>query len=262
MNETGNTVLTELRNHVLHIFLNKPEKHNALDNKLIRELTSVFKSRLDSQIRVVVLSGKGKSFCSGADLQWMKEIINYDFRDNLLESDELAELLYTIYRYPKPVIAFVKGAAIGGGAGLMSACDIIIAEENAKIGFTEVKLGLAPAVISPFVVARIGYAKAKELFLSGEIISAKKAQEIGLINIVTDITKCESELNKMIEMLLNNSPNAIKQIKELLDYLQFQNSNEIRQYTVDLISKLRISKEGQEGMNSFLEKRKPFWQNK
>lgn len=260
MNEKEKIVLTELRDGVLHIYLNKPEKHNALDSKLIKELTDVFKSSLSDDIRIIVLSGKGKSFCSGADLQWMKEIINYDFNDNIRESNELAELLYTINRHPKPVIALVKGAAIGGGAGLMSACDIIIAEENTKIGFTEVRLGLAPAVISPFVVARLGYAKAKELFLTGEILNAKKAFDIGLVNIVTDDSNLEFELNKIVEMLSNNSPNAIKQIKELIYYLQTQNIEDIRNYTVNLIANLRISNEGQEGMNAFLEKRKPYWQ--
>ncbi len=260
MNSSQNVVITEEKNGILYIFLNKPEKHNSLDNTLISELIVTFRTYEKSAIRLVVLRGKGKSFCAGADLQWMKEVINYDFQDNLRESNELAELLYTINKYPKPVIAVVNGAAIGGGAGLMSACDFVIAEESAKIGFTEVRLGLAPAVIAPFVISRIGFAKAKEFFLTGELITAQIALEIGLINKVVQRNDLEDELNKIIDNIIANSPNALKKIKELIYNLYFDEKINIRDYTVDLIANLRISEEGQEGMNSFFEKRKPYWQ--
>ncbi|MCK4336801.1 MAG: enoyl-CoA hydratase/isomerase family protein, partial [Candidatus Aminicenantes bacterium] len=227
---------------------------------MINELNTVFDlAKDDPDIRVVVLTGKGKSFCAGADLNWMKEIVKYSFEQNLEESMNIAELMHKIYALPKPTIAMVNGAAIGGGTGFVSASDIAIASDNAKFGLSEVKIGLVPAAISPYVVRKIGESKAREYFLTGKRISAQKAKDIGLVNDTIPFTELGGRIDALIEQLVTSGPEAIACCKELLIKVPRMQTSEVKEFTARMIANLRVSEEGQEGMAAFLEKRKPKW---
>ena len=254
------TILLEKRNKVMWVTLNRPEVHNAFNAVMINELNTVFDlAKDDPDIRVVVLTGKGKSFCAGADLNWMKEIVKYSFEQNLEESMNIAELMHKIYALPKPTIAMVNGAAIGGGTGFVSASDIAIASDNAKFGLSEVKIGLVPAAISPYVVRKIGESKAREYFLTGKRISAQKAKDIGLVNDTIPFTELGGRIDALIEQLVTSGPEAIACCKELLIKVPRMQTSEVKEFTARMIANLRVSEEGQEGMAAFLEKRKPKW---
>lgn len=253
-------VIKKDKGAVLWIAFKRPEIHNAFNAEAILELTDAFdRVRTDESVRVVVLTGVGKSFCAGADINWMREIVRYSFDQNLKESLQLAEVLFNIYTLPKPTIAMVNGAAIGGGTGFLSVCDIAVAAEEAEFGLSEVKIGLVPAAISPYVVRKIGESKAREYFLSGKRISAQKACEIGLVNEVVPKNKLEERVDELIEQLLASGPEAIASCKELILNVTRLSLEDVKEYTARMIANLRISEEGQEGMSAFLEKRKPRW---
>ncbi len=256
------TILLGSENKVGRISLNRPDVHNAFNVTMIRELADAFAVvKEDKSVRVVVLTGVGESFCAGADLNWMREIIRYSFDQNLKESLEVAELMHMIYTLPKPTIARVNGTAIGGGNGLFSACDIVIASERAKFGLSEVKIGLVPAAISPYVIRRIGESAAREYFLSGERFDAPRALEIGLVNRVVPHEELDQKVEGVIQLLLSSGPEAIASCKELLHRVPAMSLEEAKPYTAEMIARLRVSAEGQEGMAAFLEKRKPAWVN-
>ncbi len=258
--DSYDTILFKRENNTAWVTLNRPEVHNAFNADMIRELNYLFgKIHQDESIRVVVITGNGKSFCAGADLNWLREIINYSFEKNLQESLALAELLQTIYTLPKPTIAMVNGTAIGGGTGLLSACDIAVAVEEAKFGLSEVKLGLVPAAIATYIVSRIGESKAREYFLTGKRISAAKACEIGLINEVVSKSQIKTKIQNVIDSFLTSGPKALAECKELLLNISRMNLDDAKEYTARMIADLRVSQEGQEGMSAFLEKRKPNW---
>jgi len=257
------TIICEVKERIARIVLNRPEVHNAFNVAMIKELIEVFNLIKDGEsVRIVILTGKGKSFCAGADLNWMREVINYSFKQNLEESLQIAELHKNIYTLPLPVIAMVNGTAIGGGTGFLSACDIAIASEEAKFGLSEVKLGLVPAAISPYVVRKIGESKARYYFLTGERISAEKAREIGLINEVVPRDELEEKVDEISRLLLSSGPQAVANCKELIFNVARMRIEEAAEYTARMIADLRVSKEGQEGMAAFLEKRKPKWMEK
>jgi len=254
------TIILNVKGQIAEVILNRPEIHNALNDELINELYGAFTYLNNSNdIRVIILTGNGKSFCSGADLNWMKSVVNYSFEQNYQESLKLAKLMFLIFTHSKPVIAKINGSAIGGGVGLMSVCDIIIANEESKFGLSEVRLGLVPAAISPFVISRIGEARARELFITGERISAKRAVELNLVNYVVPLDKLNDLVNEKVQNILQNGPEAVKTVKEMIFYVSQNKFPELQEYTARLIANLRISEEGQEGMNAFLEKRKPNW---
>jgi len=254
------TILFSRKEKVGRISLNRPEVHNAFNATMIRELAGAFdESQKDESVRVVVLTGAGESFCAGADLNWMREIIHYSFEQNLKESMEVAELMHKIYTLPKPTIARVNGTTIGGGNGLFSACDIAIASERAKFGLSEVKIGLVPAAISPYVIRRIGESAAHELFLTGERFDARRALEIRLVNKVVPREELDEKVNDVIRLLLSSGPEAMASCKELLHKVPAMTVAEAKAYTAEMIARLRVSQEGQEGMAAFLEKRKPKW---
>jgi methylglutaconyl-CoA hydratase len=254
------TIVFSKDGKIARIFFDRPSVHNSFNSTMIKELSAVFeKIKKDKSIRIVVLSGKGKSFCSGADIKWLREIIDFSFEQNLKESLQLAEILHNIYTLPKATVAMVNGAAIGGGIGFLSACDISVASEDAKFGLSEVKIGLVPAAISPYVVRRIGEGKAREYFLTGKRISAKKALEIGLINEVVPLKRLKKTVDDTANLLLSSGPEAIAACKELIHKVPEMNFDKVKKYTARMIANLRISAEGQEGMASFLEKRKPKW---
>ncbi len=254
------TVLLQVEDAVAKVILNRPEVHNAFNEVMIKELTEIF-GRLskDGNIRVVVLTGEGKSFCAGADLNWMKKVIDFSYEENFDDSLKLAELFYLIYSLPKPTIARVNGSAIGGGTGLVSVCDIVIASEDARFSLSEVKLGLVPACISPYVIRRMGESKAKEFFLTGQTLDAGKALQAGLVNEVVPLKALDGAVDERIKQLVSSGPEALKWCKELLEKVPSMNFDLATDYTAEVIAKLRISDEGQEGMNAFLEKRKPKW---
>lgn len=255
-----NTIEYSIADKVARVNLNRPEVHNAFNNELINDLYEVFDSLKDNaDVRIIVLTGNGKSFCAGADLNWMKSVVNYSYEQNFEESFKLAKLMYLIFTHPKPVIARVNGSAIGGGVGLMSVCDILIASENAKFGLSEVRLGLVPAAISPFVMSRIGEAKARELFITGERIIAEEACNIGLVNKCVKPDNLDDAVDEKVDLIKNNGPEAVRAVKEMIFKVTQIRFPEIQEYTAELIANLRLSEEGQEGMNAFLEKRKPNW---
>jgi methylglutaconyl-CoA hydratase len=258
--KSNQTITFSKENLVAKVTLNRPEIHNAFNEIMIQELIDVFKNiSEDKDVRVVVLTGNGKSFCAGADLNWMKKVVDFSYEENLKESLELAELFYLIYSLPKPTIARVNGAAIGGGAGLVAVCDLVIASEKAKFSLSEVKLGLVPACISPYEVRRVGEKNCRELFLTGERINAQKALEFGLANQVVPHDELDKAVDELVKQLSNSGPNALAMCKTLLQNVPLMGFEEVKKYTAEMIASLRMSDEGQEGMNAFLQKRKPNW---
>ncbi len=257
------TIVVERRGEVVRISLNRPRVHNAFNAVMIRELQAAFDGAgADPGVRVVLLTGTGESFCAGADLNWMREIIHYSFEQNLQESLAIADLLQSIYSLPKPTVARVNGTAIGGGNGLFSVCDIAVASDRARFGLSEVKIGLVPAAISPHVIRRIGESRARELFLTGERFDARRAFEIGLVNIVSPAADLDAKTEALTDLLLSSGPEAIAASKELLQKVPGMSFTEARRYTAEVIARLRVSAEGQEGMAAFLEKRRPHWARK
>jgi methylglutaconyl-CoA hydratase len=254
------TIRLGVDGEVARITLARPEVHNAFNAVMIGELAQAFdRVKAEDSVRVVVLTGEGKSFCAGADIKWMREIIDYSYDQNLAESLQLAEALHKLYALPKPTVAMVNGTAIGGGNGFLSACDIAVASEDAQFGLSEVKIGLVPAAISPFVIRKIGESKAREYFLTGKRITAQKAYEIGLINQVVPLYYLRDTVDELVGLLLTSGPEALANCKELIFQVPQMSLEEVKQFTARMIANLRISEEGQEGMASFIEKRKPKW---
>ncbi|MCL6623659.1 MAG: enoyl-CoA hydratase/isomerase family protein [Fimbriimonadales bacterium] len=250
------SLLVEKKDDVLFITLNRPEVRNAFDDALIREITEAFRS---AEARVVVLSGAGKVFCAGGDLQWMQKTIDYSEEENLADAQALADMFLAVDECPCPVVARVHGAAFGGGLGLISACDIAIAEAGTRFCFSEVKLGLAPAVISPFAVRRIGYTHARRYFLTAEVFDAEEARRIGLISQVVPHEELDQAVHSVVSALLSAGPQAVREAKSLLRRTAHLPLREALPLCVQSIAKLRVSPEGQEGVKAFLQKRQPSW---
>jgi methylglutaconyl-CoA hydratase len=245
---------------VARIWMNRPDLRNAFDGLMITELRKVlFDLRSVDAVRVVVLGGRGASFCAGADLQWMKAMAAFTREENLREAQALADLFFTVYESPKPIVARVHGAALGGGAGLVAACDIPVAALGTQFGFTEVRLGILPAVISPYVIGKIGEAAARELFLTGERFEAVRALEIGLIRAAVPEDDLDAAVEGRVKELLQAGPRAIAEAKALIREVAFRRVEDVQRYTVERIAEIRTTAEGQEGMRAFLEKRKPYW---
>ena len=252
---------TFIASDILQISLNRPELHNAFNEELIAELTDLAtKLQTNSEIRIVILTGNGKSFCAGADLNWMKKTKDFSFEENIEDSNKLGTMFYVLNELPQAIIGKINGSAIGGGTGLVSICDISVAIDRAKFGFSEVNLGLIPAVISPFVIGKIDFRNAREFFITGERFDAQKALSLGLVNYVVS---SEEEMNQKITYLINqiysSGPNAVKESKLLVKTLQNINMQELLTKTASKIASIRTSEEGQEGISAFLEKRKAKW---
>lgn len=254
-------VVTSQSDAVLTVMLNRPEEHNAFTPQMSAALMAIFTAvNQQSDVRVVVLTGNGRSFCAGGDLNAMRAASDFDFEENVRDSEAIFDLMWAVDTCTKPVIGRVNGAAIGGGTGLVSCCDIVVAVQGAKFGFSETRLGLVPAVISPFVLAKIGARNGRELFLTGERFDAQRAQELGLVNYVVPEAELDAKVNESIEQLLLAAPGAQAAAKELIRTVTHQPKEAVRAYTTNLIAQLRASDEGREGMSAFLEKRKPIWQ--
>jgi methylglutaconyl-CoA hydratase len=248
-------------NDIATVMLNRPEVHNAINERLIKEITTCFKELAnDEKTKVIVLTGKGESFCAGADLNWMKSMAMYSKEENIRDSRLLLDMYETIYNCPKPVMGKINGHAFGGGVGLIAVCDINIATIGSKFAFSEVKLGIIPSVISTYVVRRIGLSNMKRLFITGERFNSEYAKEIGLIDFVTEKDDFNSTVERYVDQLKSSSPKAIKEIKNLVNNYKKMDIEKYKEFTVEKISELRVSEEGQEGMNAFLEKRRPKWE--
>jgi methylglutaconyl-CoA hydratase len=240
----------------------RPEIHNAFNGTVITEMAHLFgELAKDDDLRVVLLTGEGKSFCAGADLNWMRSVISQSFEQNLAESNALANLFYQIYTFRRPVIGRINGAAIGGGTGFVAVCDIAIAARSAKFSFSEVKIGVVPACIGPYVIRKMGEGKARELFITGERMNAARAFEVGLVNKVVDDESLDAEVETLVQSILTSGPEAVAMAKKLVSEVPLMTPAQFKPYTAEMIARLRVSQEGQEGMDAFLNKRAPRWTN-
>ncbi len=243
------------------VTLNRPELHNAFDDLLMAELTQAFvELSADDAVRVIVLAAAGRSFSAGADLNWMKRMAGYSYEENFADAKLLSDMLDAIHAAPKPVIARVQGAAFGGGVGLVAACDIALGTERASFCLSEVKLGIIPAVISPYLVERIGSAAARRYSLTAERFGAGEALRLGLL---AGVSEGEADLDEDIaalcELLMKNGPAALAACKDLYDAVSAAPPADRREETARRIAEIRVSAEGQEGLNAFLDKKSPNW---
>ncbi len=255
------TIKVETGKGIASIVLNRPDIRNAFNEVMIAELTEAFKTASSrDDIRVIILKGEGKSFCAGADLNWMRDVSKYGYEQNYAESYRLSECFYSIYSSPKPTIAVVHGAAIGGANGLLAACDIAVCEDDTVFSLSEVKIGIVPACISPYVIKRVGEYGARELMLTGRRINGREAENYKLVNKSLPADQIDGYTGEMVQMLLTSGPAAITHCKKLIDeVVNHIGMDEALTYTARMIADIRASEEGQEGMAAFLEKRKPKW---
>ena len=257
------TIKIQLGESVAWVNLDRPEARNALNPELIRELTEAFRW-LDSRddIRVIVLKGNGPSFCAGADLNYMKDMAQFSRAENMNDAERLSKLFQAIYFCNKAVITVVHGACIGGANGIVATSDIVIAEAGTRFAFSEVRLGITPATISPFVVQKIGHTAAKELMLTGRRFTAEEAKDFRLVNVVVDETALIDTERTYVDHFMHASPDAVAECKKLLRLVEGTGDpyNPVFYQTSALIADQRVSKAGQEGMAAFFEKRKPCWE--
>ncbi len=263
MSEQETAVLLKRRaGGVTEVVLNRPDKRNAFDDVIIQQLIQALAQvDADQDTRVVILRSEGKHFSAGADLGWMRRMADNSRQDNLDDSRQLARLMNVLNHLSKPVIGLVQGAAFGGAVGLAACCDIVLATEKASFCLSEVKLGLIPAVISPYVVRAIGERQARRYFISAEVFSAREAQEYGLVHLVCDdLEAMEQRCNELLAQLANNGPEAMTAAKDLIFAVSHKPiSAEVIDDTAHRIADIRVGEEGQEGLGAFLNKRKANW---
>ena len=256
------TIQVTEKDDIRQVILNRPEVHNAMNELMINELTEAFRKTASANKlpRLVMLRGNGKSFCAGADLNYMKGIAAFGFEENVEDGKRLAALFRSIYACPVPTMAVVHGSAFGGANGLLAACDMVIAAENTRFAFSEVKLGISPSTIGPFVIKRIGEYGARELMLTGKRFDGKEAEKWHLVNHAVPSEQLEEKAEEMIHEIMTAAPLAVGETKKLITQIvQNQNLHKNIEFTAQLIARLRAADEGQEGMAAFLEKRKPDW---
>ena len=259
---SDSTVITQVNERgVARVTLNRPEKHNAFDDDMIAKLREAFDTlAADDAVRVVILASNGRSFSAGADLNWMKRMAGYDYNDNLADARALAAMLKALYDMPQPTIARVQGAALGGAVGLVSCCDMALASPNASFCLSEVKLGLVPATISPYVIRAMGERWARRYFVTAERFDAEQAREIGLVHEVTGVNDIDSRLADVVSLCLANGPLALRAAKALVsDFASRDIDAALIEDSCERIARIRVSNEGQEGLGAFLEKRDPNW---
>lgn len=253
------TLRTELADGVLHVTLDRPDVHNAFNDELIAEAIELF-SNLPADARAIVLRSNGPNFCAGADLNWMSRMVSYTREENVRDSSYLAKMYAVIDECPLPVIGRIQGAAIGGGVGLVAVCDIAIATKDSKFGLSEVKLGILPAVISPYVIGKIGASHARALFLTGERFDAERALRIGLVHrLVDDNDALDAAVDDSLKQLRTSGPEAVRECKKLIAHVASHERVDAIAYTIDAIATRRTSAEGQAGMQAFLKKEKAPW---
>src|SRR3954467_12424004 len=254
------SVLVEHDGTVLRLTLNRPDVRNAFDEEVIRALTAAAVSGAENQsVRAIVLAGNGKTFCSGADIGWMAKAIAYSRQENLSEAEDMARMLERLDTLPMPVIGRIQGAALGGGVGLAAICDIVVAADDAVFALSEVRLGILPAVVAPYVIRKIGVSAARELFLTGVRFDAARAQAIGLVHEVLPASGLDDAVERRIRDVRTSGPRAIAVAKALIREVAGIRPEDVVGLTTSTIASQRVSEEGQEGMRAFLEKRKPGW---
>ena len=249
------------------IILNKPEVHNAFDDEIIQALiTAIQTHENDPKVRAIWLKSTGKNFSAGADLNWMKRMAQLNYEENLADANKLAELMHSLYATSKPTLVSVQGAAFGGALGLIACCDIAVATEKASFCLSEVKIGLIPAVISPYVIKAIGERASQRYFLTAERFNCDEAHRLGLVHEQVETDALEEKSLELIQTLSQNGPNAVRQAKQLIRDVaplppneKNMNDNPAIAITTKAIAAIRVSEEGQEGLSSFLEKRAPNW---
>lgn len=258
---TEQATLLTIENGIATLTLNRPDKHNAFDDQIIEELLA----HLDvvsthEHVRALLLKAEGKHFCAGADLAWMKRMAKLDYSENLSDARELARLMATLNDMPVPTVVQVQGAAYGGAIGLIACCDIAIASDNSRFCLSEVKLGLAPATIGPYVVDAMGARRCRQLFITAEVFSADEAARYGLIHRVVAKDELTTEVQDVISQIKQSGPKATKAAKRLIQTIQLAPSS-LLDDTSKMIAELRVSEEGQEGLSAFFEKRLPSWRD-
>lgn len=245
---------------IVTIVLNRPEVRNALNREMIRSIMAELEAAdRDPTIRAIVLRGEGDFFCAGADLQWMKQSLHVPKRKNHRDATEISHLMEALDHLRKPLIAVVQGGAVGGGAGIVATADIVIAAENAVFSISEVRLGLVPSIIAPYVIAKIGASQARRYFVTGERFSAKMAQSLGLVHNVVPRDHLDAELERILVSIMNAGPNAIIGAKKMVKDLTPRVTPTTIRKTIATVASVRVTPEAQEGMLAFLEKRKPRW---
>lgn len=255
---------SERHDGVLWLWLNRPAVNNAFDDRVIAQLTAALDAAAtDDTVRAVVIGGRGKHFSAGADFHWMQRMVELDHAGNVADAMELARLMRTLHGLPKPTVALVQGAAYGGAVGLACCCDIVLAADNATFCLSEVKLGLIPAVISPYVIAAMGARQATRWFLTAEVFDARQAQAIGVAHEVVPVDELPARAQAMLAALRQNGPQAVRAAKQLIHNVVGQPiDNELMQLTAERIAGIRVGAEGQEGLRAFLGKRPPAWRTK
>ena len=254
------TILAEKTDFHLKIKLNRPEKRNALNGLMVEELNSVLSDAADDEsLRTISIEGDEKSFCSGADLEYLKSVAQYSWDQNYEDSKKLSDLYLNIYTHSKPIIAVVNGPAIAGGCGLATVCDYVISTENGKFGYPEVKIGFVASIVSEFLIRQIGEGKARHLLLTGEIVNANKALELGMINEIVEETKLFSRVNEIIQNFKLCAPGSISSTKKLFATFNFTNLKKQVEQKARLNADFRQTDYFNEGVTAFLEKRKPNW---
>ncbi len=253
-----NFVRTEVKGAVAWVTLNRPATRNAFDEAMILEITTAF-TLPPAEARVIVLAAEGPAFCAGGDVDWMKRSKAFTPEENRKDAQALAQMLRAVEECPVPVVARVHGTAIGGGAGLIAACDVAVCAEDTKFGFPEVRLGLIPAVISLVVIPRIGLSEARRYFLTGERFGAVKARAMGLVHDLVPPAQLDARVEAVVAELLRGAPKAMAEAKKLLRTLPGLSREEAQAWTVEAISAIRVAPEAQEGLAAFLEKRPPVW---
>lgn len=252
------TLTSSTSGFIQTVTLNRAEARNAFNDLMIEELRDIFSS-VDNLTRAVVLTGAGTVFCAGADVNWMRDFAQRSESDNRKDAARMEAMFRAIDECPAPVIGRINGSALGGGMGLVACCDITVAVDTAQFGFTEVRLGIVPAVISPYSLSKIGERVARRLFITGELFDAARAREIGLVQEVVAAGKLDPTVNEITEALRKNGPMAVRTAKQLIREVTRMGRDEAREHTTSTIARVRTSAEGQEGLSAFLEKRKPNW---
>jgi methylglutaconyl-CoA hydratase len=250
----------ERRGQVEYVTLNRPDVRNAFNEHVIAELTSwARQAHQDSSLRVVVFAGAGKVFSAGADAAWMAKMAGYGEAENIRDARAGAEMFLAINTVPAIVIGRIHGAALGGGSGLAAVCDVVVADEAAIFGFTETKLGILPAMISPYVLQKIGASAARELFLTGMRFDAARAKAIGLVHAISPLAQLDAVVSRYVDEALSASPTAVARSKALIARVLGRAPGEVVEITAEAIAAQRVSPEGQEGLDAFLNKRTPSW---
>ncbi|MFZ6768370.1 enoyl-CoA hydratase/isomerase family protein [Undibacterium sp. Di26W] len=246
---------------VVTVTLNRPDVRNAFNETTIAEITEVFRDLdKDDSIRAIVLAANGPAFCAGADLNWMKKMADYTHEENLADAGQLAEMLHTIYICSKPVVAKVQGDCYAGGMGLVAACDVAVSVDTANFCLSEVRLGLIPATISPYVIKAMGENAARRYFITAERFTAAEAHRTGFVHELVTAEALDARVDEIVKALVSNSPNAVRQAKRLVQAVASRElTPALMAATVEGIAQIRASDEGREGVRSFLEKRKPAW---